>query len=417
MYKITKNSKYDFSGESYAELFPQLHKYPATMLPQIGIEIFKELNIKNGKLLDPYCGSGSSFFPAFMGDFSEVFGCDINPLARLISKCKFTKVNIEHLKKYRDEIFNELNLFATNQFALDNIEIPSYKNIKYWFPPESLIKLSIIKKIIFSEIIVDADIKDLFLLAFSETLRECSYTRNNEFKLYRIKKEKIVDFNPNAFKVFISKLDKIINTYIKYYNPILKDNKLKLVFDDFIDKENYFDVVLTSPPYGDSKTTVAYGQFSLFSNEWLEISNARKIDNLLMGGTNYKKKYNKGIIADYIKRVESGSEQRAFEISSFYFDLEESINDVAKTIKIGGKSIYVVGNRCSQGVRLPTDQFIAEKFEENGFKHLFTYERILGNKTIPLQNISSNKKGIKGVKRDTMLFEYIVVCEKKQIIS
>jgi hypothetical protein len=59
-------------------------------------------------------------------------------------------------------------------------------------------------------------------------------------------------------------------------------------------------------------------------------------------------------------------------------------------------------------VQLPTDQFIAEKFEENGFKHIITYERALSNKAMPSKNSPTNEIG-KTV--NTMLFEYIVVCE------
>ena len=45
-------------------------------------------------------------------------------------------------------------------------------------------------------------------------------------------------------------------------------------------KTDRYDVILTSPPYGDSRTTVAYGQFSLFANAWLlEQSQARAIDS------------------------------------------------------------------------------------------------------------------------------------------
>ncbi|MDE7217868.1 MAG: hypothetical protein K2N20_07250, partial [Helicobacter sp.] len=36
------HSKYDFLGQSYASLYPNLHKYPATMLPQIGLELLKD---------------------------------------------------------------------------------------------------------------------------------------------------------------------------------------------------------------------------------------------------------------------------------------------------------------------------------------------------------------------------------------
>ena len=96
-------------------------------------------------------------------------------------------------------------------------------------------------------------------------------------------------------------------------------------------------------------------------------------------------------------------------MSAFYRDLGVSIRNVAVAIKKGGKAIYVVGNRTVKGVQLPTDQFIAEKFEENGFRHLITYQRLISNKAMPSKNSPSN---VPGKTADTMLFEYIVVCEK-----
>ena len=43
---IISNSKYDFKGEYYNSLYPNLHKYPATMLPQIGLKLLKEFKAK-----------------------------------------------------------------------------------------------------------------------------------------------------------------------------------------------------------------------------------------------------------------------------------------------------------------------------------------------------------------------------------
>ena len=97
-YNVIRNEKYDFIGESYSTSYPNLHKYPATMIPQIGIEIFKELDINKGKLLDPYCGSGSSFTIGLDRGLNEMYGFDINPLAVLISRTKFTKLDIDKVK-------------------------------------------------------------------------------------------------------------------------------------------------------------------------------------------------------------------------------------------------------------------------------------------------------------------------------
>ncbi|HLD26879.1 MAG TPA: modification methylase [Patescibacteria group bacterium] len=407
MYNIIRNSKYDFVGQSYARMYPNLHKYPATMIPQIGIELFKELNIKCGKLLDPYCGSGSSFTVGLDRNLNEMYGFDINPFAVLVSRTKFTKVEVKRLNLQRQKLRNDIFEFIKKEENLDSVQLPQFYNVNFWFSKQILLNLAVLK--LFINKIKDKEVKRFFWVPFSETIRECSYTRNHEFKLYRMKIDELIHFNPDVFGVFFEKLNKAIYVYEKFYFPKLNRAKIEVGYEKFKKKENYYDVVLTSPPYGDSKTTVAYGQFSMFSNEWMGIKNARQIDYLLMGGKTIKAKYNKGIIADYINQVEKASEKRALEVSSFYFDLDNSINDVAKSVKKGGKSMYIVGNRRVKNIQLPTDQFIAEKFEEYGFTHLFTYKRMLGNKTIPLKNSPTNKIG---QRVSTMTHEYIVVCEK-----
>ena len=188
-----------------------------------------------------------------------------------------------------------------------------------------------------------------------------------------------------------------------------RDVKVGVQCGEFVPKASYYDVVLTSPPYGDSKTTVAYGQFSLFANEWLGINYARKIDKIAMGGKIRKELFKDSLISEQIDRIYQNSPKRAYEVSSFYYDLDLSIRNVAKSIRKGGYAIYVVGNRTVKDETLLTDQFIAERFELYGFKHVVTYERNISNKSMPLKNSPTNKTG---VKRNTMKSEYIVVCEK-----
>ncbi|TAG06692.1 MAG: modification methylase [Cytophagia bacterium] len=407
-YEITRNEKYDFIGQSYATNYPNLHKYPATMLPQIGIELLKEFNISEGKLLDPYCGSGSSFASGLECGITEMFGFDMNPLAILISKVKFTKISVDTIIetkiKLRDAVFE----FVKDENNLEKLPLPNVTNPHFWFSNEVLNNLNILKHFIFQ--IENEQVRNFFILPFSETVRECSFTRNNEFKLFKMKAEDILKFNPDVFGVYFKKLNDTIFIYTNIYFPKLTNEvNVNVNYSAFEVSENSFDVVLTSPPYGDSRTTVAYGQFSTLSNEWTGIDYARKIDGMLMGGVKSKQMYESGIMTDYIAEVGILDKKRALEVSSFYVDLENSIKKVASSIKKGGKSIYVVGNRTVKNIQLPTDQFIAEKFEENGLKHLVTYERALTSKSMPSKNSPTNKTG-KTV--NTMLFEYIVVCEK-----
>ena len=43
-------SDYDFRGESYKSFFPNLHRYPATMLPQIGVKLMTEFGVSVAEL-------------------------------------------------------------------------------------------------------------------------------------------------------------------------------------------------------------------------------------------------------------------------------------------------------------------------------------------------------------------------------
>jgi 16S rRNA G966 N2-methylase RsmD len=409
-YQVIRNPKYDYAGQSYASVYPNLHKYPATMLPQIGIDILKELNVSSGTLLDPYCGSGSSFASGLECGITEMHGFDINPLAVLISRAKFTKISLNEFFETRQTFRNNVFDFLKNENSINDLKRPQITNVEFWFSKEVIANLTVIKY--FIDKIANENIRTLFLIPFSETVRMCSYTRNNEFKLFRMKTEEMLNFNPDVIGVYFKKLEDTFFLYSNYYFPKLGNEvKISVEYSKFQPRNEYFDIVLTSPPYGDSRTTVAYGQFSTLSNEWLGINYARKIDGMLMGGIKPEHIVTKGIIADYIAQISQTDNKRALEVSAFYNDLGNSIQQVANCIRKGGKTIYIVGNRTVKNVQLPTDQFIAEKFAENGFRHLITYERALSNKVMPSKNSPTNTAG-KTV--NTMLSEYIVVCEKNK---
>ncbi len=408
-YNVCRNKNYDFVDEAYSSIYPNLHKYPATMLPQIGIKILEEIDVTNGILLDPYCGSGSSFSSALNFKFNKVIGFDLNPLAILISKAKLTISDPEKLYKNLQYLKNSIYEAAKTDFNSIKYSIPECKNIDFWFSADIKIRLAVIQY--FIKMLTSDDL--LFKLALSETIRDCSYTRNGEFKLYKMKEIDILKFNPDVFSLFLKKCERNIDYYISSYFPNLKKINFTLYNSalNLGNIEDKIDVVLTSPPYGDSKTTVAYGQFSNFSNEWFGHRDARSIDKHLMGGQNKKKLYTSGHIAKYINEISNIDNKRALEISSFYFDLEQSIIDVSKTIKDNGYSIYVVGNRTVKGVTLPSDQFIAEQFENNNFQHIKTYKRAISSKVMPSRNSPTNKVGKTAT---TMNYEYIIVSRKKR---
>jgi hypothetical protein len=406
-YPVIRQSQYDYIGQSYATMYPNLHKYPATMLPQIGVDILKEFGISKGRLLDPYCGSGSSFASGLECGLTEMCGFDINPLAVLISKVRFTKLSSNEIIETKTKFRNHLYEFLKDEQNIKKLKHPYITNLDFWFSKEVCENLTVLKYFIGK--IKEENLRNFFFIPFSETVRDCSYTRNSEFKLYRMKSEDILNFNPDVFGVFFKKFEETFNLYVNYYLAKLDHITVEIQAGAFQRQDRMFDIILTSPPYGDSRTTVAYGQFSTFSNEWLDIKNARKIDTMLMGGTKTRGLIFDGLISDSIQKISREDYKRALDVSAFYNDLEKSITKIAANIKKRGKAIYIVGNRTVKKIQLPTDQFIAEKFEKNGFRHLITYERAISNKAMPSKNSPTNEVG-KTV--NTILHEYIVVCEK-----
>ncbi|RDU51277.1 modification methylase, partial [Helicobacter sp. MIT 99-10781] len=231
-------------------------------------------------------------------------------------------------------------------------------NIDFWIEKQAQKDLIAIFNAIIS--IKNETAKNLFMLAFSETLREASYTRNNEFKLFRMKEYE--SYIPNTYKIFNRKLENIINIYIEFYQQKLRGINLSVYNSSFYNTDKKFDTILTSPPYGDSKTTVAYGQFSTFINEWLGFKEARKLDSKMLGGIKAKKLYEKGLMKEYILEIAKADNKRALEVSSFYENLESSIKSLPDSLNIGAKVFFIVGNRRVKNIELPTDEFIAEVF-------------------------------------------------------
>ena len=176
-------------------------------------------------------------------------------------------------------------------------------------------------------------------------------------------------------------------------------------------RENSVDIVVTSPPYGDSRTTVAYGQYSRLANEWLGYKNANQVDNILMGGERRKHihTFKSDVLNDVIYTIQREDKERVRDVISFYEDYEKSINHVSTTLKKSGFACYVVGNRTVKGVNIPTDEITAQLFEENNFTHIETIVRNIPNKRMPSKNSPTN---VVGATASTMKNEYIVVCQK-----
>jgi len=413
--KKYRDNTWDFRTVNTKQYTHCFHPYPAMMIPQVAGRILDEFG-ENAKLLfDPYCGTGTSLVEANLRGINAI-GTDINPLARLIAKVKTTIISLKlldsYLKDFNDFIFS-IRLGGKKVKPI----IPNFKNIDYWFKKETQYWLAVIKEYI--EKINNKDIQDFFKVAFSETVREVSLTKNSEFKLCRMTYKQIEKFNPDVLSIMIGKLVRNRNGMAEYIS--LKKNKAVSQIYDFntvyqipknILPPYSVDIVVTSPPYGDSRTTVAYGQFSRLSNQWLGFEENNEVDKKSMGGVRKKefKNFNFEPLDEVLLQIAKIDKKRVYDVISFYKDYESSIQNVSKVVKKGGIVAYVVGNRRVKGIEIPNDEITREFFERNGFRHIQTIIREIPNKKMPKRNSPTNVAGISDI---TMNYEYIVILQKK----
>lgn len=445
---------WDFKDVDIKELTHGIHNYPAVMVYPISRNIIKIIEKYQPveTILDPFMGSGTILVEGMVNNFSKVYGNDLNPLAKLISEVRTTPIEPNSLNKITksiieqveqeflkyENILSNINSEINSKFDItekkgwgDNapeiltehlngkIETPDFKNIGYWFIPSVIVELQIIKDII-KENIEDEKIRKFMMVAFSETVRLASNRRNGEFKMYRMKKEKIYNFKPNTKEIFKNTLLCYVQKMNDFHNVYNKNTEVYITNEDsrvlsYI-PDNSIDIMITSPPYGDSRTTVAYGEFSRVSLQWLDLEDKEVmgIDKSLMGGKKFRKGFEYDLksktLNNNLNKIKNEDLIRAGDVYSFYKDLDKCLKAIAKKMKKNSYQFWVVGNRTVKKEILLTDKILTELGEQYGLTHVITLGRNIPNKVMPSLNSPSN---ISGEKVSTMTNEHIVVLRKE----
>jgi site-specific DNA-methyltransferase (cytosine-N4-specific) len=347
-------------------------------------KFIKEFSSEGELVFDPFCGSGVSAVEAMLNGRNYV-GYDINPLAVLIAKVRTTPISTERAFKLLEVVLKQ---------EVKDYEVPSFPNIEYWFDGDVIEELAKLRAGILG--IEDINLQNLFKVSLSETIRLVSKLDLSEFKLVRAKRTK--KHEPKlVFEAIvrrnIARLSILSKQNLKAHVDIRQVN----VLDSLPIEDESVDLLITSPPYGDSKTTVAYEQFSKLSIKWLGLDVRYRRFQLGEQRKAYEIALPSEELNECLERIKRKDPKRAREVYSFYTDLYKAFENISKKVKPGKHAVIVVGNRKVRGVELPTDKVCVSFFHQLGFVHKITLIREISNKRMPA---------------GTMKHEYVVVLQK-----
>jgi DNA modification methylase len=434
------NIDWTFEKVDTQEYTHGLHPYPARMVPQIPrtlLTYYKQEDVieEGGRVYDPFSGSGTTAVEAHLAGMNAEAN-DINPLACLLTLAKSQPVDIDVLETARDTLVDGLEgrLEEVRQSHTENtldIEEPEIRD--GWFPEPQLYELIAIRERIdrlpdeikeTSEADPDSiqDVVRLLRVSLSSTSRKISYQRNGEYKRYRMSEEDREDHDPDVHSTYISELEDDVESIRKYTQAVddeltteihYADSKTATENGEDAVAENSADIVITSPPYGDHQTTVAYGQFSqdpaIIAND-CGYDEMKNVDKTGLGGS-----YSLEPLEKLTERSESldrtlttlrEKDGRSEDALKFFTDYYAVMKEVAKILKPGQPVAWVVANRTMSRVTIPTHLITRELCEHIGFEHEQTLPREIPTKTLPWENAPENVEDQKG---DLMAEENIVV--------
>ena len=406
------DSSWDYRGQNTKTYTHGIHTYPAMFIPQVARRLLETYSKEGDTICDIFCGSGTALVESKVLN-RNAYGIDLNPLAIFLAKAKTIPINPQKLTKEYITLLGKLEKIKDSE-----IKKPEFKNLDFWFKEKAIVKLAKLKKAI--QKIEDKAIQNFLMVAFSETVRYSSNAKTGEFKLVRIKGEKLEKHDPDVFGIFRKKAETNIAGVGEFYKEAKKDAWTKIIFGDSSKKngikEKSIDCIITSPPYGDSRTTVAYGQFSRLSSQWIDIfddpNKASGVDNELLGGR-ATKTLSHGLSSNYLSdsldKIAKQDEIRAKDVLSFYIGLNDCLKRAHEMLKPEKYLCLVIGNRLVKQVRIPTDFIIAELGEKIGFTCEDIFVRNIPGKRMPIKNSPTN---IIGALEETMNKESIVILRK-----
>jgi len=375
-----------------------VHPFPARMAPSI---VWGNLpdNAPPLRILDPMAGSGTTLVVAkSKGHYA--YGVDRDPLAVIIAKAWCCNLDREKVRSKAEEILEKAkktskSLNSATAFP-KNTDTETRDFIEYWFDLNNRKQLSGLSEHIYR--VHDETVKVLLWTAFSRMIITKTIGVSLAMDISHSRPHKVYKKAPvRAFDLFLKEIEKVINA-----NPF-SDSKGILPDATIVDGDsrslsfnnNFFDYVITSPPY---LNAIDYLRGHKLSLVWMR-NDAEHIRQLRMTNIGAEVK-NKLPIETHIMDAARACgaidkltiRQRGVFIR-YVMDMNLACSEISRVLKTKGKAIYVIGDSTIKGVFVSNSNAIRILSEYHGLSMESIEDRLLPEHCRYLPPPSNHKVG------------------------
>lgn len=358
------------------------HRYPAKFLPNVVEKLITKYHPKEGGLIaDLFAGCGTTLVEAKAHGYASI-GTDINPVATLITRVKTTPIDPVKLEA-------EYNAFIA-KFAMYNpeafIDMPTHKRLDYWFVSENKYKVAFLYQCASEE--EDNTIREFFLVAISHILKNCSKWLQSSTKPQVDQKKPIVD----PFGAFEQHCQQMMQSNEQFYAHLQAHNFIDVPCEIKEGDARHtgiggasIDTIITSPPY---VTSYEYADIHQLTGYWMELFDDLAKFRQKFIGTSYSGKTSlevsgSKLATEIIRALDEKSHLIARNVATYFNDLKQVAEEMARILKDGGYACVVIGNTTIKEVQIKSAEVFFDFLRGAGLKEKKIIKRNIPYKLMP----------------------------------
>ena len=371
---VTEDAIYVINQPNPNSFTHNYFKYPCKFIPEIPKWAIRTyLTVKEGTVLDPFAGSGTTLLESGLAGFDSL-GAEIDDIARLIIKVKTTKLTKEEAATVKSIASDIVGRLEEQAYSEDEVILPEINNLEHWFRKDILSDLG---HTYYSIMNIENDtVRNFLLICMASIVKKVSNSDDISPKPYV--SNKIIKNPPPVARTFEAVVDKHIAGMQELMGCRLAGIAVEGDATHIPAKDNSIDLAVTSPPYINA---FDYVRTLRLENLWLRLSTEdelREKKKRYLGTesirikderTNLEILGESELLKDYYDQIYPVDEKRALIIKKFFEDMKTNLQEVYRVLKPECYYLIVIGNSSIRKVDIESWKVLKDLAVNVGFEY------------------------------------------------